>query len=264
MPDKRSDPAPPERLAQLQKRFADHIRDPDTHPAPEGIEDRRMAIYRRLFFNNLSSLFGKNFPAIRDRVGDEAWKQLIRRFLADHRPTTPLFPEIGREFARYLAEHSGEWPDFPWMAEAADWAFLITSIRNDESDPGAVPADPDGDVLECAPRVNPTLRMARYRWPVHEIRAGHDVPEPEDNPVLLMAWRRTDDRIGQMRINAVTARLVELLQENSGATGLDCLKQLGREMQHPDVDALAAHGRSLLQSLTSRGAILGVTPPDGG
>ena len=34
----------PEALAQLQTGFAAHIRDPENVAAPEGIEDRRMAI----------------------------------------------------------------------------------------------------------------------------------------------------------------------------------------------------------------------------
>ena len=41
-----------------QYAFAAHIRDPDNTIEPEGIEDRRMAIYRTLFFNNLYNLLG--------------------------------------------------------------------------------------------------------------------------------------------------------------------------------------------------------------
>ena len=53
--------AAPEALASLQTRFAGHIRDPRQVAAPDGIEDRRMAIYRDLFFNN-----------IRNRIADLA------------------------------------------------------------------------------------------------------------------------------------------------------------------------------------------------
>ena len=30
---------------EVQRRFAAHLRDPERHAAPEGIEERRMAIY---------------------------------------------------------------------------------------------------------------------------------------------------------------------------------------------------------------------------
>ncbi|RKZ79734.1 MAG: DUF2063 domain-containing protein, partial [Gammaproteobacteria bacterium] len=36
-----------------QYQFAGHIRDPEHNPAPADIEQRRMAIYRELFYNNI-------------------------------------------------------------------------------------------------------------------------------------------------------------------------------------------------------------------
>ncbi len=59
---------------QHQYAFAAHIRDPETNPAPEGIEDRRMAIYRNLFFNNVSQLLAKTFPVLHKILGADAWK----------------------------------------------------------------------------------------------------------------------------------------------------------------------------------------------
>ena len=43
---------------QRQAAFAAHLRDPEAHPAPPGIEPRRMAVYRELFFNNIAGLLG--------------------------------------------------------------------------------------------------------------------------------------------------------------------------------------------------------------
>lgn len=262
-PEGRSAAAPPESLARLQKQFADHIRNPDGVAAPDGIEDRRMAIYRRLFFNNLSNLFGKNFSTIRKLLSNEEWKALIRDFMIHHRPTTPLFPEIGREFVRYLAETRTEQHQQPWLAELADWTFLKTGLRTDETDPGALAVTPDGDLLEGLPAPNPTLRMRQYEWPVHEISAEDpdSLPQqPAEKPVLLIAWRRLDDRLGMMRINEVTARLIVLLQEKSLGNGLDCLESIGREMQHPDPRKLIGHGQELLESLRRREVILGTRP----
>ena len=39
--------------------FAGHIRDPDNVPPPEGIEERRMAVYRELFFNNVKGFLAR-------------------------------------------------------------------------------------------------------------------------------------------------------------------------------------------------------------
>ncbi|MCJ7814965.1 MAG: DNA-binding domain-containing protein, partial [Xanthomonadales bacterium] len=54
----------PDRLKKLQTAFAAHIRDPENQAAPAGIEDRRMKIYRDLFFNNIRSLLSSNFPVL--------------------------------------------------------------------------------------------------------------------------------------------------------------------------------------------------------
>lgn len=253
-------PAPPERLAALQKRFSDHIRNPDQNPAPDGIEERRLVIYRRLFFNNLSNLFARNFPVVRKIVPDERWRELIRAFMTEHRATTPLFPQIGREFVRFLSEHPDQAPEWPWLAELAHWQFLATSVRNDEAELDNAPADRAGDLLGGSPVINPTLRLARFQWPVHRIRADQ-APDPNaaapENPIFLAVFRKPDDALGRMEINAVTARLLELVQENPGTPGLDCLKRLAREMQHPDPDQLIEHGRGLLDSLRDKSLILG-------
>ena len=55
---------------KLQYAFAAHLRDPAAHPAPAGIEDRRLQIYRELFYNNVEGLLASNFPVIRRVLGD--------------------------------------------------------------------------------------------------------------------------------------------------------------------------------------------------
>lgn len=254
-------PTPPEALAALQKRFSDHIRDPENNPAPEGIEERRLAIYRRLFFNNLSSLFGKNFPIARKIVPDERWRELIRAFMVEHRPTTPLFPEIGREFVRFLADHPEHYPEWPWLAEICHWQFLATCVRNDEAEPGQTGADPDGNLLTGHPVVNPTLRLGQYQWPVHEIRSDR-IPE-SPRAVILAIFRKPNDRLGRLQINAVTGRLLELLQENPGISGQLCLKRLAGEIGHSDAAAMIEHGGQLLESLRTKALVTGAvaSPP---
>lgn len=249
----------PERLAALQREFAGHIRDPDRVIAPGTVEDRRMAIYRRLFFNNLSGLFGKNFSIARRLLPDEDWNRLIRAFMVEHRATTPLFPEIGREFVHFLADHPEHYADrWPWLAELCHWRFLITSVRNDEAEPNAIVADRHGDLMAAQPLLNPTLRLAQYQWPVQRIRVDR-VPD-RAHQTLLAVWRCRDDAIGRMQINPVTARLLQRLQENESSHGLLVLKQLAAELAHPDPDTMLEHGRALLESLRDRDVLLGIAP----
>src|SRR5690606_5861953 len=73
-------PDTPARLFAQQTAFAAHLRDPDGAAAPEGIEDRRLGVYRELFFNNVEGLLAGNFPVIRELLGPERWRQLARDF----------------------------------------------------------------------------------------------------------------------------------------------------------------------------------------
>ena len=83
---------------QLQRDFAAHLRDPARNAAPDGLEDRRVAVYRELFYNNIEGLLAGNFPVIRRITPDAQWHALARGFYAEHASHTPLFTEIGREF----------------------------------------------------------------------------------------------------------------------------------------------------------------------
>ncbi|NNG12205.1 MAG: DUF2063 domain-containing protein, partial [Halobacteria archaeon] len=48
-----------------QYEFAAHIRDPKHQPAPADVEDRRMGIYRELFYNNVEGFIAGTFPVLR-------------------------------------------------------------------------------------------------------------------------------------------------------------------------------------------------------
>jgi len=82
-------------LPEFQKKqyaFAAHIRDPENVPAPEGIEDRRMAIYRELFFNNIRNLLANMM--VRIHTADGQWRSVNpqgRRLR--HRPMFPSGPQ---------------------------------------------------------------------------------------------------------------------------------------------------------------------------
>ncbi|KKM03976.1 hypothetical protein LCGC14_1768990, partial [marine sediment metagenome] len=54
-----------ESFTTTQQQFASYIRDPENTALPKGIEQRRMAIYRDLFFNNFDSTLSTAFPFIK-------------------------------------------------------------------------------------------------------------------------------------------------------------------------------------------------------
>lgn len=262
MPPSNKHKSPPERLVRLQERFAGHIRDPDGVEAPEGPEDRRLAVYRRLVFGNLSNLFAKNFPVLFKVIDAERWRALIREFLVRHRSSTPMFTEIGGEFVRFLEEEQPAGLP-PFALELAHWEFLETCVRLAEADPGTVDCESQGDLLLDSPVLNPTLRLAQYEWPVHEISPTNQPDRPTGEPVILAAWRKPDDRPGFMRLNTVTARLLALIEAEPTRNGRSQLETIATEMQAADVDGVVQAGRAMLERLRERTVILGTRPGDG-
>ena len=83
----------PERLKKQLNDFAAHIRDPENNPAPDRIEDRRMGIYRDLFFNNVDGFLGNTFPVLKSLYEEQSWLELVRNFYSLHRCQSPYFLE---------------------------------------------------------------------------------------------------------------------------------------------------------------------------
>ena len=243
-----------------QYEFAAHIRDPENNAAPAGIEDRRMAIYRDLFFNNLQSLLGSTFPVLKKLSGKERWAGLIREFMAKHEAQTPYFLEIPKEFLAFLEhEHTPGADDFPFMLELAhyEWVELALSVSTDSDDDAEV--DPAGDLLEGVPLLSVLAWPLAYRYPVHRISQSYQPTEPGEQPTYLAIYRNLDNEISFMELNAVTAGLLDKISDNAAQkTGRELLIELSKEINF-DPDALAEHGAAALAELRAADILLGTS-----
>jgi len=245
-------------LFELQKAFAAHIRDPDHAPPPGDVEDRRMAIYRELFYNNVQGFLAGNFPVIRKLYGDEGWQALVRSFYAHHRAHTPLFPELPREFLRYLQDERGVRDgDPPFLLELAHYEWVELALTLDEYELDEIEADPEGDLLGGVPVFSPLAWPLSYRWPVHQIRPDFQPSEPPPEATHLLVNRDRRFRIRFLELNPVTARLVTLLKAGEGLTGLECLERIATELDHPRPDSVIEAGTRVLTDLRERDVVLG-------
>lgn len=252
---------PPRRLRESLTAFAAHLRNPERNPPPGDLEDRRLEIYRGLFFRNIRNFLSSNFPVLRKLHDAEAWDRLTREFYDRHRSATPLFPEIPREFLRYLQdEREPREEDPPFMLELAHYEWVELALSLDEEDIDAIPADPEGDLLESMPVLSPLAWPLSYRYPVHRISPEYQPQEAPEQPTHLLVYRTRNDTVKFMSLNPVTLRMVQLLKDSQLSSGLDVLKQLAQEMSHPDPQVVIAGGRQVLQDLRSRDIILGTRP----
>lgn len=242
----------------IQRGFTAHLRHPDLCPGPEDVDDRRMQIYRDLIFNNVSSLLATNFPVIRHLLPEGHWRAMVRDFFIRHRAQTPLFHELAQEFIGYLQDERVPDPaDPPFLLELAHYEWVELALQIDETEPELSGLDPNGDLLEAPPACSPLAWPLSYRYPVHRIAPDFQPAEPPTAPTHLVVYRTRDDRVAFMEINAVTHRLLVLMQEIPHEPGRVLLRRIGTELQHPDPDKVIAFGAALLEDLRARGILLG-------
>jgi hypothetical protein len=245
-----------------QYAFAAHLRDPDHVAAPDGIEARRLDVYRKLFFNNLYSLLGNFFPVMRKIHTDARWRRFIRGFMQHHQAHTPYFLELPEEFLAYLRdEFRADDDDYPFLAELAhyEYAEIALSISEEQDDLAAV--DPDGDLLEEVPVKSVLAWAFAYQYPVHRISPDFLPEEPEAQPVYLALYRDGDDNIRFLELNAVSAALLEEVEQNRDLSGESLLRQLGSKINFPDADALVQHGAAALAEMRQLGILVGTRRP---
>ena len=250
-----------QRLAELQRRFAAHLRDPEHVAPPPGIEDRRLQVYRELFLNNVAGLLAGTFPVLHAILGPTRWAQLARDFYRDHHCRTPLFLELPREFVAYLEDERAPGADDPpFMQELAHYEWVELALAIDEQDIAALAADPGGDLLAGVPLLSPLAWPLAYRYPVHRLSPDFQPAEPPAEHSFYVVRRDRRDQVGFLQVNAVTLRLVERLQQHPQLTGAAQLEALADELPQLERATVVAAGAALLRELREADVVLGTRP----
>ena len=242
---------------QAQYSFTAHIRNPQHNPVPEGIEDRRIGIYRDLLYKNVEGFISGCFPVIRSIYSDADWERMTRSFFANHQSKSPYFLEIAQEFLSYLQHEREPQPEDPsGLIELAhyEWVELALSVSDDTIDMNGV--DANGDLLEGHPILSPVAWPLAYEFPVHRMSPEY-LPDTAEQPTYLVVYRNRNDDIKFMELNPVTARLLNLVQDNERISGRQAIEQISAEMQHPNPDVVLQGGKTALEDLQSTGIIIG-------
>ncbi|MBL4711129.1 MAG: putative DNA-binding domain-containing protein [Gammaproteobacteria bacterium] len=241
-----------------QYEFTAHIRDPDKNAKPNDIEDRRMAIYRDLFYNNIEGFIASGFPVIREIYSDENWHKMVRDFFANHQSKSPYFLEISQEFIEYLTnERQVQDEDPAGLIELAhyEWVELALHVSDETIDMNNI--DANGDLLSQHPVFSPVAWPLVYQFPVHTMGPDNLPDIAPEQLTYLVVYRNRSDQVRFLEINPVTARLISLLQENESYTGNDAIKHIIEEMKHPNPEVVQRGGLAALEELQQHGIILG-------
>ena len=245
-------------LKEIQLAFTAHLRDPENNPAPDGIEDRRMGIYRDLLYNNIEGFLSKGFPVIRSIYNDENWHRMVHDFFSRHKSQSPYFLEISQEFLAYLQNEREAQPEDPaGLLELAHYEWVELALNVSDKTILLDDIDVNGDLLSGHPVISPLAWSLAYQFPVHKMSADFLPEQATEQPSHLVVYRNRNDQVKFMEINPVTARLIYLLENDEILSGQQALEQIAQEMQHPDPEVVMKGGSEALQELQSYGIVLG-------
>lgn len=239
---------------QYQLQFASHIRNPKAKLRPPKVAAKRMRVYTEIVFNNLESSVAACFPVAKKTLGIRAWEKLIRRFFSQHQCHSPLFRQIPEEFLRFL-ETAEDLPPYLKSLAHYEWIELTLAVADVSLDMASV--NSEGDLLADRPVFSPALALLSYDYPVQLISPRFKPKLRLTQAVNLLVFRDVEDNVRFIELNAVTARLVGILQAEA-LTGRQALEKLAVEMAHPEPQTIIQFGGDILEDLRTQGAILGV------
>lgn len=237
------------KLTDAQLEMASFLRDPQGRNAPEGIEARRLQVYRDLVYRNIEGFITSAFPVLRSLYDDDAWEARVRGFIQSHRCRTPLFLRISEEYIDYLVSLPPEELK-PFETELAHYEWLELAVDVAEGEPADEVKGAAPDSVRAA--LAPTARLASYHFPVHRI-GTHYQPMEHGEPAHLLVYRSRKSEVLFMELNAATARLI-MEAAATDVSVAEVLRRLAADWGM-EVERLSAFGWDQLLELNRLGAL---------
>ena len=249
---------------QYQHQFVDYLRNPLKKEAiPESLP-QSSRIYAKLLYSKIEGSLDNCFPISCELLGTKRWTQLIQSFIKNHRCKSPLYREIPDEFIDYLMNEQTALVLPEFIVELAHYEWMELVLETIKPSHSTATFSIKGNFLTTIPVLNPVLHLLHYNYPVQEISASDPYwknwssridPYPQ-KAFILAGLRDSDDRIHFIELNTVTARLIELLQQDL-STGEQALLELAAEMHYGDHETILPFGIEILQQLNDQKIIIG-------
>lgn len=190
-------------LEQTIRSLTDAVRNP-LLAVPDGLDPKRLGVYRRLVLNNVFSILSANFPVAERCLGVD-FRGLAVDFLENHRAHTPLFTELPQELMAFVSERPD--PRWPFLLELLHYEWIELKLAL-------------SDAVECKPAQGDLALSAyaeplAYLFPVQQIQPGFLPLHAGAAPTLLLAYR---DRHFQVQFHALQPAAYCLLA-SLGASG---------------------------------------------
>lgn len=220
---------------QTQKQFAQSIRDPLSSSNDAQFEERRLKIYRELFFNNVEGFVSSAFPVLKEILIDQHdelfWLGLVRQFFVQHQCETPYFLEISEEFLQFLqakmeSDNSEYLPDYAWQLAHWEWMELHADVADAQTSM-LISTLAKEQLLNAKLTLAETAWVCAYDYPVHKISA--EMSNLVSAPTYLMVYRNGQDEVGFNELNPLSATLFESVRQQPGIEASYLLEQLAEQ-----------------------------------
>ncbi|WP_213608513.1 putative DNA-binding domain-containing protein [Pseudoalteromonas sp.] len=244
------------RFSDIQNEFIAHIRQPNRAPCPADVEDRRMAIYRELFFNNINGFVSSAFPVLKTLYNDQQWQQLVREFFSEHDCQSPYFLDIAEEFVTYLAT-SYVPKDFDplFMLALAHYEWIELDISVIQADPQQIPLTAN-KLTQSSIYLSKTARNLSYDYPVQHISETFQPQQPSEEPHYFVVYRDQDDEVQFLTTNAMTALLLSIIDNNAGSTFEYICQQVSEQAPQFSFEQITQGALSTLTAMAERQIIV--------
>ncbi len=249
---------------KYQHQFVDYLRNPlKNEVLPESLP-QKSSIYAKLLYSKIEGSLDNCFPISCQLLGSALWKQLIQLFIRDHRCKSPLYREIPDEFVDYLMNEQTQLKLPAFIVELAHYEWMELVLETIKPSYSAAFFAIKNDLLTVIPVLNPVLHILHYNYPVQNITASDPYWKSWDTrlepytqeSIILAGLRDNDDNIHFIELNAVTARLIELMQQG-GSTAEQVLLELAAEMHYGDHKSILPFGSETLQQFEQQHIIIG-------
>lgn len=243
-------------FSEIQHEFMAHLKNPQQMAFAHGIEERRLKIYRELFFNNIVGFLSSGFPVLESLYQPEDWLALARQFFAQHHCRSPYFTDISLEFVEYLSsEHQLRECDPPFLRELAHYEWLELSISIKKCPQLLAIWDENNQPFPHKIQFSALATLVSYHYPVHQISLDFQPQSPGD-AVYLVVYRSCDDEVNFCLVNQVTAHLLNVIQQYEGVSLTDLMLQMQLVLPQIAPEALALSVKDILVQMLRKEILL--------
>jgi hypothetical protein len=240
---------------QIQQAFIAHIKDPEHQSAPTDIEDRRMAIYRELFFNNVEGFIASAFPVLKSLYKDTDWQALVRQFFIQYQCSSPYFLHIAEHFLHYLQQDYVTTEHDPaFMLELAHYEWAELYLATKQLSQAETPLSTE-QIIHAPLYLSSLAMVLAYPYKVHEISAAYQPETPSEVQYYLL-YRNAADEVKFVLINQLTAALLQTLQQSAGSTLSALVQQLLPLLPQLSAQQLMQGATALLQDFAAKGVLV--------